>query len=112
MNDFLKLVYEAIDEKHGADIQIIDISKISSLADYFIIANANNTPQLQAIIENIDFKMSKAGFEPLGIEGNRNGGWNLIDYGHTVIHIFGKEERNFYDLEKLWVDGELVIPAV
>lgn len=109
MNEFLTLAVEAIEEKHGVDIKVIDISDISVLADYFIIAHGNNTPQIDAIVENIDFRMSKQGIEPKSIEGTRNGGWTLLDYGHTIIHIFGQDERLFYDLERLWIDGKTII---
>ncbi len=109
MNEFLKQAVQAIDDKHGQDIRVIDIHDISVLADYFIIAHGKSTPQIQAIVENIDFVLSKQGHEPLNVEGGRNGGWNLLDYGHTIIHIFGAEERLFYDLERLWVDGKPVL---
>lgn len=111
MNDFLKTVYEAIDEKQGVDIKILDIQEISVLAEYFVIAHGNNTPQIEAIVENIDFKLSRQGIEPLAVEGNKNGGWMLLDYGHTIIHIFGADERLFYDLERLWSDGKEIVPV-
>jgi len=109
MNEFLKKAVQAIEDKQGQDIRVIDIRDISVLADYFIIAHGKNTPQIQAIVENIDFVLSKDGHEPLSIEGGRNGGWNLMDYGHTIIHIFGVQERLFYDLERLCVDGKPVV---
>lgn len=109
LNEFLEIAVKAIDEKLGHDMKVIDITEISVLANYFIIVHGNNTPQLNAIAENIDFKLSKAGYEPKSIEGTRNGGWTLMDYGHTIIHVFGKDERLFYDLERLWVDGKHVI---
>lgn len=109
MNEFLTIAYNALDEKLGVDIKVIDISEISVLADYFIIAHGNNTPQIDALIENVDFRLSEAGYEPLSIEGNKNGGWVLMDYAHTIIHVFGKDARLFYDLERLWVDGKPVI---
>ena len=109
MNEFLELAIQAIDEKHGKDIRVIDISEISVLADYFIIVHGNNTPQIGAIVDNLDEKLSRKGFEPKNIEGHKNGGWTLMDYGHTIIHVFGREERLFYDLERLWVDGKPVL---
>jgi len=109
MNEFLELAVKAIDEKLGNDIKVIDIREISVLADYFIIVHGNNTPQIDAIVDNIDFRLSKDGYVPKSIEGNKKGGWVLMDYGHTIIHVFGKEERLFYDLERLWVDGKPVI---
>jgi len=109
LNEFLEIAVNAIDEKLGHDLKVIDITEISVLANYFIIVHGNNTPQLNAIAENIDFRLSKAGYEPKSIEGTRNGGWTLMDYGHTIIHVFGKDERLFYDLERLWLDGKNVI---
>ena len=109
LNEFLEIAVNAIDEKLGHDLKVIDITDISVLANYFIIVHGNNTPQLNAIAENIDFRLSKAGYEPKSIEGTRNGGWTLMDYGHTIIHVFGKDERLFYDLERLWVDGKHII---
>ncbi len=109
MNEFLEIAIKAIDEKHGNDMKIIDIREISVLADYFIIVHGNNTPQIGAIVDNLDEKLSRAGYEPKNIEGVKNGGWMLMDYGQTIIHVFGKEERLFYDLERLWIDGKPVI---
>lgn len=109
MNDFLQLAVKAIDEKHGIDIKVLDISKLSVLADYFIIAHGTNAPQIDAIVQNIDFRLSKQGIEPKAIEDSKNGGWTLLDYGHTIIHIFGQDERLFYDLERLWIEGKPVI---
>jgi ribosome-associated protein len=109
LNEFLKLTVQAIEDKLGNDIKIIDISDISVLADYFVIVHGNNKPQIDAIVENIDFVLSKNGHEPKNIEGTRNGGWTLMDYRHTIIHVFGKEERLFYDLERLWIEGKPVL---
>lgn len=109
MNELMNEAVKAIDEKHGQDIRVIDISEISVLADYFIIAHGNNSPQIEAIVENVDFRLSRLGYEPLNIEGGRNGGWTLMDYGNVIVHVFGKDERLFYDLERLWVDGKPVI---
>jgi len=109
MNEFLKIAVNAIEDKLGNNIKIIDISELSVLADYFVIVHGNNKPQIGAIVESIDEKLSKAGFEPKSIEGTKNGGWTLMDYGHTIFHVFGKDERLFYDLERLWVEGKPVI---
>lgn len=97
--------YMALDEKKGEDIKIIDISKITVMADYFIIANGANLPQAQALVDNVQEKMHKAGFETKRVEGNRSSSWILLDYGDVVVHIFDKEDRLFYDLERIWCDG-------
>ena len=100
--------YKALSEKKGEDITIIEISQISIMADYFIIANGTNQSQVQAMVENVQEKMHGAGFEVKRVEGNRSSSWVLLDYGDVVVHVFDKEDRLFYDLERLWSDGKQV----
>lgn len=100
--------YRALDEKKGEDIRIIGISEISVMADYFIIANGTNLSQVQAMVENVQEKMHEAGFEIKRVEGNRSSSWVLLDYGDVVVHVFDKEDRLFYDLERIWSDGTQV----
>lgn len=102
--------YEALSEKKGEDIKIIEISQISIVADYFVISNGTNLLQVQAMVENVQEKMGKAGFEVKRVEGNRSSSWVLLDYGDVVVHIFDKEDRLFYDLERIWSDGKTVTP--
>lgn len=78
------------------------------MADYFIIANGTNQSQVQAMVENVQEKMHGAGFEVKRVEGNRSSSWVLLDYGDVVVHVFDKEDRLFYDLERLWSDGKQV----
>lgn len=106
--EIAKLAYSAIDEKQGEDIRILDISKVSVLADYFIIAHGNNKNHVKSLIDETDRVLSKAGHEPKNIEGNANGSWSLMDYGDVIVHIFGKEDRYFYALERIWADGKEV----
>ena len=103
-----KLAYKALDEKQGRDIKVIDIREVSVIADYFIIASATNENQVQAMMENVDETLGRAGFEPKQIEGNKNSSWVLMDYGDVIIHIFDEENRLFYDLERIWRDGKTV----
>mgnify|MGYP001135035366 CR=1 FL=1 len=98
--------YKALSEKKGEDITIIEISQISIMADYFVISNGANLPQVQAMVENVQEKMGKSGFEVKRVEGNRSSSWILLDYGDVVVHIFDKEDRLFYDLERIWSDGK------
>lgn len=104
--EIAKLAHKAIDDKQGEDIRVLDISEVSVLADYFIIAHGNNKPQVKAMIEEVDRVLSKEGHEPKNIEGNQNGSWSLMDYGDVIVHIFGKEDRYFYALERIWADGK------
>ena len=102
--------YLALDEKKGVDIKIIRISEISVLADYFLIAHGNSTTQVQALMDNVEEKMHLAGFPVKRIEGNRNSTWVLLDFGDVVVHVFDREDRLFYDLERIWSDGKIIHP--
>jgi ribosome-associated protein len=104
----VKLAYHALDEKKGEDIQIIEIKDISIIADYFIIANGTNTPHVDALVNSVRDTLGKAGFEPKRIEGVRSASWILLDYGDVVVHVFSKEDRLFYNLERIWRDGKTI----
>ncbi len=99
---------EALEDKKGEDIKIIDISQVSILADYFIIASGNNRNQVQALCDNVEEKLGRMGILKKQTEGYDNGNWILIDYGDIVIHVFDKENRLFYDLERIWRDGKFI----
>lgn len=99
---------EALEDKKGEDIRIIDISQVSILADYFIIASGNNRNQVQALCDNVEEKLGRMGILKKQTEGYDNGNWILIDYGDIVIHVFDKENRLFYDLERIWRDGKFI----
>ena len=104
--NMVKIAYDALDDKLAEDIKIIDIRSISVLADYFIIADGNNKNQVQAMVDNVEEQLGRAGFEPKQIEGVRNSSWILMDYGDVIVHVFDEENRLFYDLERIWRDGK------
>lgn len=104
--EMTKITYHALEDKKAEDIRIIDISKVSVIADYFIIANGTNENQVKALVDNVQEELDKAGYEPKQIEGYRTGNWILLDYGDIIVHIFSKEDRLFYDLERIWRDGK------
>lgn len=106
--EMAKLACEALADKKGEDIRVINIAGISVLADYFIIANGTNQNQLQAMRDAADEALYKAGVKVQQIEGNQSSTWILMDYGDIIIHIFSKEDRLFYDLERTWRDGKVV----
>ena len=106
--EMAKLAYLALDDKKAEDITIIDISGVSVLADYFIIANGSNDSQVRALVENVEDELSKAGFEVKQREGYGLGNWVLLDFGSIIVHVFDKENRLFYDLERIWRDGKAV----
>ena len=95
-------------EKKGKDIKVIDIHEVSVIADYFVIASASNQNQVQAMVDNVDETLGRAGFEAKQIEGTRNSSWVLMDYGDMIVHVFDEENRLFYDLERIWRDGKVL----
>lgn len=104
--EMARLAVEALEDKKAVDVRILVIGQISTLADYFIIASGNNRNQVQAMADNVDEVLAKAGYQAKQTEGYRNANWILLDYGDVVIHLFDEENRLFYDLERIWRDGE------
>ena len=104
--EMAKIAYHALDEKKGENIRIIDIAGISVLADYFIIANGSSESQVQAMVDNVEEEMHKAGYSLKQREGYGSGNWVLLDFGDVIVHVFDKENRLFYDLERIWRDGK------
>lgn len=98
---------KAIDSKRGEDIEVIKVSDITILTDYFVIATANSNTQLKAIADEVEYKLSEQGIEPHHIEGEKSD-WVCLDYIGVVVHILYKEKRDFYQIERLWEDGEKV----
>ena len=103
-----QIACKAIDDKKGQDIKIIDIHNVSVIADYFVIASGTNSNQVQAIVDNVEEQLGRAGFEAKQIEGNRNSSWILMDYGDVIVHVFDEENSLFYDLERIWRDGKVL----
>lgn len=94
-----------IDEKKGRDIVIIDISEKSVLADYFVIASGRSTTAVRSLCDNVEEKLSKEGIEPVRRDGMNETKWIVMDYGSVILHVFHEETREYYRLERLWVDG-------
>lgn len=103
--EMANIIYQALSEKKGEDIRVINISNISTVSDYFIITHGNSDSQVNALVENVEEKMDQAGFSMKQREGNHHCSWVLLDYGDVVLHVFDKENRGFYALEKIWHDG-------
>lgn len=108
MDNILKNIVDSIEDKKGENIRIIDVSEITSVTDYMIIASGNSHNQVQAIADNVTENLHKAGIMPGHTEGYRNGEWILIDCCSYVVHIFDKEQRMFYNIERIWNDGKKV----
>ena len=103
-----KLAIAALEDKKAEEIKTIDISEVSVIADYFIIANGTNRSQIQALSDHVEETLGRAGVPLRQIEGYQNANWVLLDFHDVIIHIFDKENRLFYDLERIWRDGRLI----
>lgn len=102
----VSIIEEACNDKKGLDIKVLNIGKLTSIADYFVIATGNSTSQVKAISDEIEDKMGRSGFYAQNKEGYRSARWILLDFGDIITHVFHREDREFYNLEKLWIDGE------
>lgn len=107
-NEIAKLAITALEDKKAEDIKVIDISEVSVIADYFIIANGTNRSQIQTLSDHVEETLGKAGVLLKQVEGYDNANWVLLDFRDVIIHIFDKENRLFYDLERIWRDGKMI----
>lgn len=103
-----KLALAGLENKKGADIRVIDISEVSVMADYFLIASGSNRNQVQAMADNVEEMLGREGVIPRQIEGYHTANWILMDFNDVIIHIFNEEDRLFYNLEKIWLDGKVI----
>ena len=104
--EMARIAYDALEEKKGENTKIINISAISVIADYFIITTGGSNSQMNALVDNVNEKMHKAGYPLKQREGYGQGSWVLLDFGDVIVHVFDKENRSFYNLEHVWSDGE------
>lgn len=106
--EMTKRAVAALEDKKAINVKVIDISEISVIADYFIIAGGTNKNQVQALSDNVIEALAKEGIEPKQTEGYNTANWILMDYNDVIIHVFNQEDRLFYDLERIWRDGKAV----
>lgn len=104
--EIVKTALAALEDKKAISPKIIDISKVSVIADYFIIASGTNKNQVQALADNVQEELAKCNIHPAQTEGYNTANWILMDYTDVIIHVFNQEDRLFYDLERIWRDGE------
>ena len=98
---------KALDEKKGREISVLEITDLTTLADFFVIATGASNTQINALSGAVEKAVKEAGGDPLlHREGHRDGTWVLLDYGSVTVHIFSEEAREFYQLERLWSDGK------
>lgn len=104
--EMAKIAISAMEEKKAEDIRVIDIHEITVIADYFLIASGNNRSQIQTICDEVEQRLAKAGYFKKQSEGYDTANWILMDYGDVIVHIFDRQNRLFYDLERIWSDGK------
>lgn len=100
-----KEIAEILEDKKARDLNIVDISSMTILADYFIICNGTSRIHIKTLADELDLKLKEMGVTLHHVEGYESARWILMDYGHVIVHIFHQEEREFYNLERLWADG-------
>lgn len=103
-----QIAIQALEDKKAEDIKVIDISGVSVLADYFIIASGSNRSQIQALTDYVEEQLGRSGLPVKQIEGYDTANWILMDFGDLIVHIFDRENRLFYDLERIWRDGKAI----
>ena len=103
-----KLAIQAMEDKKAEEIKVIDISEVSVIADYFLIAGGTNPNQIRAMCDNVQEVLGRAGFDCRQIEGYDTANWVLMDFGDVIVHIFDKENRLLFDLERIWRDGKIM----
>lgn len=108
MLEMANIARQALEDKLGADIRVLDLRGISNIADFFVIASGNNSNQLRAMADMAEEKLFKAGLKLHHSEGYSGGVWILLDFGSIIIHLFNKEQREFYSLDRVWADAKEV----
>jgi ribosome-associated protein len=107
--DLAQRIADLLSDRQAGDIVLMDISKVSSFTDYFVLATATNRRQMTAIIDSLDQDLRDEGIRPLRTEGQADSGWVLIDFGDAIVHLFAPDERTYYNLESLWSKGVSVV---
>lgn len=104
-NKTVNKIVEVLDNKKAEDIVVLNVSSLTTITDYFVIATGKNEKLVQALCDHADEELSKIGMEPINKEGYRSGEWILLGYNDFIIHIFKPEARDFYNLERVWQDA-------
>ncbi len=102
----LSIIIKACEDKNGIDLKVLEITKFTAIADYFVIVSGNSSNQVMAIADEIEDKVLKEELIEFSKEGYKSGRWILLDFNDIVVHVFHKEEREFYNLERLWTNRE------
>jgi len=110
--ELLKLIAEALQEKKGSDIRILEVKDLTLITDYFVIASGSSRIQVQALARHVEEKLEEHGVAPFRVEGFQEAQWILMDYGTVVVHVFLPEQREYYNLERLWGDAKVITDLI
>lgn len=110
--EIARLAAEAASEKQASDILVLDIRRVTLLADYFVICSAQTERQLQTVVEEVEEQLGRAGVQLLGREGTADSGWAVLDFGDVIVHVFRPQERAYYRLEEVWAEGTPVVRII
>ena len=97
-------IAEVLDSKKGHDIKVVHVADKTVIAEYFVICTGNSSTQVKALAGEVEYKMEQRGVVPYGVEGRDNNSWLIVDYSHVIVHVFSREAREFYNLDKLYCD--------
>ncbi len=97
-------IAEVLDSKKGYDIKVVHVADKTVIADYFVICSGNTGTQVKALAGEVEYRIGQRGVEPYGVEGRDNGAWVIVDYSHVIVHVFSRDAREFYKLDKLYAD--------
>ena len=106
--ELAELIADVLDSKKGRDIKVLHVEDKTVIAEYFVLCTGNSSTQVRALAGEVEYKLGLGGMKPLNIEGRDNNAWVLVDYGYVIVHIFSREAREFYNLDKLYGDSSAV----
>lgn len=105
--ELVKIISDTLETKKALDLQILEVTDITSLADYFVIATGTSNTHLKTLADEVEYVLKQQDIFPNGREGERGSDWLLLDYGAVIVHVFSKDVRAFYALERIWSDSKV-----
>ena len=102
--ELAEAIADVLDSKKGKDIKVIHVEEQTVIAEYFVLCSGNSSTQVKALVGEVEFRLGERGVMPYNIEGKDNNSWILMDYSNVIVHVFSREAREFYNLDKLYAN--------
>ena len=102
--ELAELIADVLDSKKGRDIKVLHVEDKTVIAEYFVLCTGNSSTQVKALLGEVEYRLEQRGLSPYGVEGRDNNSWMILDYSHVIVHVFSREAREFYNLDKLYAD--------